>query len=620
MNIKTIKLDINKRLYEKIKAKQGDTKSRFLLFHLLDGASPFSLVNRTVRVYGLKPDNKEIFNDLKIVDANRGHCELELTTQALAIKGDLELELAIYEGESKLTSIPFIVDVLKSINSTNAIESSNEYKALDRSLTKVEEWNNEFADKSGKLEQLYTERLNGIDSHLADIQNKLYKSIEDYRLPLETDYSEAFKRYFDDLKSGKKVTVKINVPICEIKKQIVMPYNVPISIVGEGSGNIIRYTGSINTDVFYCRKGDLGELENDNVYLYGEVKNIRFETSVSNTIMFKQLKGYISKFSFKDCVFSGFKYGIWFEKAWWTDIDGCEFLNGQNGVMLFDANSSRFINSYFRFLTGDGITYDSDLTYVKKGTAGITVAFANFEQVECGIRIKSSLYGGNITGCYWECNQDKPSIFMEDTASMSNFTFTGNFARKDNIAFLKNIRAVTFNGGHMALALPTTATSTVDTMTKSVRSLILNNTDSDYYAITNRRIHEDEIYDLTFMKNQKAYQPITSNQPVTISKDEIRLTTGQEVQVASMKAQRTFRLINYYADNIYQATVRVYKGSMLVYSNKSDIGEGSIMNPLYKEDFLSSPTIFKVFIANEGSNEIVLRYLTLSIVGNCYKS
>ena len=47
MNTKIIKLDLNKdKLYEKIKAKQGDTKSRFLLFQLFDGASPFSLVNR----------------------------------------------------------------------------------------------------------------------------------------------------------------------------------------------------------------------------------------------------------------------------------------------------------------------------------------------------------------------------------------------------------------------------------------------------------------------------------------------------------------------------------------------------------------------------------------------
>ena len=33
MNTMIIKLDINKKLYETISAKQGDTESRFLLFH-----------------------------------------------------------------------------------------------------------------------------------------------------------------------------------------------------------------------------------------------------------------------------------------------------------------------------------------------------------------------------------------------------------------------------------------------------------------------------------------------------------------------------------------------------------------------------------------------------------
>ena len=37
MNTKTIKLDINKKLYETITAKQRDTKSRFILFNLYDG-------------------------------------------------------------------------------------------------------------------------------------------------------------------------------------------------------------------------------------------------------------------------------------------------------------------------------------------------------------------------------------------------------------------------------------------------------------------------------------------------------------------------------------------------------------------------------------------------------
>lgn len=66
MITKVIKLDINKNLYEKIKAKQGDTKSRFLLFQLLDGSMPFNLENRSVRAYMLKPDSTEVFNDLII--------------------------------------------------------------------------------------------------------------------------------------------------------------------------------------------------------------------------------------------------------------------------------------------------------------------------------------------------------------------------------------------------------------------------------------------------------------------------------------------------------------------------------------------------------------------------
>ena len=40
MNTKIIKFDINKNLYNTLIAKQGDTKSRFLLFNLLDGSIP----------------------------------------------------------------------------------------------------------------------------------------------------------------------------------------------------------------------------------------------------------------------------------------------------------------------------------------------------------------------------------------------------------------------------------------------------------------------------------------------------------------------------------------------------------------------------------------------------
>lgn len=166
MNTKIIKLDINRRLYDKIVAKQDDTKSRFLLFQLLDGAVPFNLTDRSVRVYGVKPDGAVIFNDLTVTHSTTGFCLLELTNQMLAIVGTVKLELMITEGDKKLTSIPFDMEVIKKINSNDAVESSNEFRALLNALKEIDEWNKEFADKSGKLEELYTPRLNELGSQL----------------------------------------------------------------------------------------------------------------------------------------------------------------------------------------------------------------------------------------------------------------------------------------------------------------------------------------------------------------------------------------------------------------------------------------------------------------------
>ena len=169
MNTKIIKLDINRRLYDKIVAKQDDTKSRFLLFQLLDGAVPFNLTDRSVRVYGVKPDGAVIFNDLTVTHSTTGFCLLELTNQMLAIAGTVKLELMITEGDKKLTSIPFEMEVIKKINSNAAVESSNEFRSLLNALKEIDDWNREFADKSGKLEELYTPRLNELGSQLETI-------------------------------------------------------------------------------------------------------------------------------------------------------------------------------------------------------------------------------------------------------------------------------------------------------------------------------------------------------------------------------------------------------------------------------------------------------------------
>lgn len=164
MNTKIIKLDMNNKMYETISAKQGDTESRFLLFHLFDSSLPFDLTEKSVRVYGIKPDDTKIFNDLVINDVKKGYCTLELTNQMLAIAGLVKLELVIYKGSKKLSSIPFALNVISSLNSDDAVVSTNEFTALMNALKTVGDIDNKAEKKEvEKLSEQLDTNTNNID-------------------------------------------------------------------------------------------------------------------------------------------------------------------------------------------------------------------------------------------------------------------------------------------------------------------------------------------------------------------------------------------------------------------------------------------------------------------------
>ena len=142
MITKVINVNLHQPIYERLTAKQGDIASRYLLFHLLDGDKPFDLTNRTVRVYAIKPDKTEIFNDLTINDASKGYCTLELTSQCLASAGVVKMELYISESGKVLTSIPFELEVIPCINTTNGVISTNEFSALEVALSSLQDYDN----------------------------------------------------------------------------------------------------------------------------------------------------------------------------------------------------------------------------------------------------------------------------------------------------------------------------------------------------------------------------------------------------------------------------------------------------------------------------------------------
>ena len=142
MITKVVNVDLHLPIYERLTAKQGDIASRFILFHLLDGDTPFDLTGKNVRVYARKPDKTEIFNDLIINDETKGYCTLELTSQCLAEAGIVKMELYISQSGKVLTSIPFELEVIGCINTTNSVVSTNEFSALEAALGSLQDYDN----------------------------------------------------------------------------------------------------------------------------------------------------------------------------------------------------------------------------------------------------------------------------------------------------------------------------------------------------------------------------------------------------------------------------------------------------------------------------------------------
>lgn len=126
-----LKIDIKEPVTDIITAKQNDSNSRFLDVYLYDGGVPIDLTGHEVRIYMLKADGTEVFNNGEITNATAGRCQFELTDQALGAYGKLLCEFSIwYDNVQILTSPTFDIFVVKNLRTNGSIESSNEYGAL----------------------------------------------------------------------------------------------------------------------------------------------------------------------------------------------------------------------------------------------------------------------------------------------------------------------------------------------------------------------------------------------------------------------------------------------------------------------------------------------------------
>lgn len=169
-----IQMDVNKKLYIPITAKQGDSQTRYLEFQIVDGSIPVDISIKSVRCYMKKPDGTEVFSDLVVNDGAKGIATLELTKQMLAISGNAKCEIIIADGYKKLSSIPFELNIVTKLMDDGSIASSNEYSALENALNNVQNIEKPIKELNAKLDEV-NRQINDTNTNLTNLDNKVDK-------------------------------------------------------------------------------------------------------------------------------------------------------------------------------------------------------------------------------------------------------------------------------------------------------------------------------------------------------------------------------------------------------------------------------------------------------------
>lgn len=115
-----------------VQAKQGDKGTRFVRVSLTNNGAEFEMPSGVTVIANIqKPDRKFCFNECTLEE---NKVLVPLTNQALAVAGTAECDIEIRDGGGNLilSSQAFTIEIEKSMRDENAIESSNEFTALEK--------------------------------------------------------------------------------------------------------------------------------------------------------------------------------------------------------------------------------------------------------------------------------------------------------------------------------------------------------------------------------------------------------------------------------------------------------------------------------------------------------
>nr|DAT35237.1 MAG TPA: GDSL like Lipase Acylhydrolase [Caudoviricetes sp.] len=153
-----VDLDLGSNPSFKILTMEGDICSRFIEFHLSYNGEVFNLQNKSVKCRYINDKTTEEVN-LVINDYVNGVCTLEMPYRVTSTAQNAKCELVIHQYGAILSTIPFSVEVAKSLVKRATVESSNEFGALNNALWKVDGLDSRINSLSSQLDN-NTKQLN----------------------------------------------------------------------------------------------------------------------------------------------------------------------------------------------------------------------------------------------------------------------------------------------------------------------------------------------------------------------------------------------------------------------------------------------------------------------------
>ena len=131
--------------YHKVYGMQLDNNTRKLIIDLENNGEPYIIPSGvTAKLQGHRPDKAAIFKDCQIIN-NQLHCVL--TSYELAVPGNCELNITLYEGNpnlaesfdgNRLSTFNFKVGVPENPLNEDMIVTSKEFSVLTETILKAE--------------------------------------------------------------------------------------------------------------------------------------------------------------------------------------------------------------------------------------------------------------------------------------------------------------------------------------------------------------------------------------------------------------------------------------------------------------------------------------------------